>query len=449
MKKTMFLLVTVIASLAVLGEIDLKIYNPADSNLCFYKSDIKSSSNMELIYSYTDNIDRMLDVIAIDTFCFVCDFSNGLKVFSIANQDMPYLLGTCETGGYVQRLYIHEDKVFVADRKPGVTVISVEDPAEPFVLSSYSTGDLTYGVFAETPSNGEDKSLPDENDSTALLYKEPFLYAADRFGGLLLFNVTNFTPMLMGQCLVGSDYCNNVWVERSIAYVANWSDGLNIVDVHNKNNPVVIKNIPTKGFSADLYVVDSILYLCDGGGQLRMFDISDPYSPIELGTYVTRYQAIDVHVVDETAYVACEYGGIAVVDVSNPSFPVELAYYSDGSAPRGVFAVGDYVYVGAQYSGFKVLKYLRPEQEFIVDRDKVERTEMIDKNVSIQLLESNGEVSITVYNSLGSVVMQKGLDESVSAGDAIKNEKSLKNGFYIYKIDSPKGVIKGKYLLIK
>ncbi|MGE3062355.1 MAG: LVIVD repeat-containing protein [bacterium] len=448
MKRTLFSILFFLMCLCLSAEIDYSIYNPLDSNFLYPKS-AKSSSNIELIYSYTYDIDRMLDVIAIDTFCLVCDFSKGLKVFSIANQEAPYLIGTGETGGYVQRMYIHEDKVFVADRKPGVSVISFEDPAEPFLLSSYETGDLTYGVYAENPS-GNEKSLPINVDTTSTLNKEPFLYAADRYGGLLLFNVTNFTPKLMGQCLVGSDYCNNVWVEKSIAYVANWSDGLNVVDVHNKNIPIVINNIPTKGFAADLYIVDTTLYLCDGDGQLRIFNIVDPYKIVELGTYVTRGQAIDVYVVNNTAYIACEYGGIAIVDVSNPLMPLELGYYQDGSAPRGVYAVGDYIYVGAQYNGFKVLKYLRPSHELPVDRDKDERVKLIDKNIIKKFDENSEQVCMTIYNSLGTIVSEVTLSSvKNSPGDIIKGIKSLKNGFYFYLIENGKEKIKGKYTLIR
>lgn len=434
--------------LKIFSSIDYAIYNPLDSNFLYPKA-VKSSSNLQLIYSYTNDIDRMLDVIAIDTFCFVCDFSKGLKVFSIANQETPYLVGVCETGGYVQRMYIHENKVFVADRKPGVSVISVEDPSEPFLLSSYQTGDLTYGVFAETPSNSE-KGLPSLVDTLSTLYREPFLYAADRFGGLLLFNVTNFTPMLMGQCLEGSNYCNNVWVERSIAYVANWSDGLNIIDVHNKNKPIKIGNVATKGFTSDLYVVDSTLYLCDGDGQLRIFNISDPYNLKELGTYMTRGQAIDVYVKDNIAYLACEYGGIAIVDVTNPSSPLELAYYQDGSAPRGVFAVGDYIYVGAQYSGFKVLKYLKPADQEELDKDKDERVKLIDKCNSQKFTYKNDISVIKVYNSIGvEVDEQRIYSQDFNPGEIIKNNSSLKTGYYFYIIENSSGRYKGKYSLIK
>jgi len=448
MKKGLILFFMVLLCIWGYSEINNSIYNPLDSNFLYPKSP-KGSLNMELIYSYNYDIDRMLDVIAIDTYCVVCDFSKGLKVFSIANQEIPYLIGTCETGGYVQRLYIHDKKVFVADRKPGVSVISVEDPADPFLLSSYYTGDLTYGIFAETPSNNE-KSLPSTVDSTSTLYKEPFLYAADRYGGLLLFSVTNFTPKLMGQCLVGSDYCNNVWVERSTAYVANWSDGLNVIDVHNKNYPIIIDNIPTNGFSADLYVVDTILYLCDGDGQLRMFNISDSYNIIELGTYNTRGQAIDVFVINNTAYVACEYGGGAVVDVSNPMLPVELAYYQDGSAPRGVYAVGDYVYVGAQYSGFKVLKYNKPAEQEEYSRDIEERIKMIDKNVAMKFNNKNGEIKIKIYNALGiKIYEQEILSKDINPGDVIKNISKLKNGLYFYEIEGLEYKSKGKYTLIK
>lgn len=434
MKRLFPLMITLLLAISLFSN------DMLEDSLFYNFGKLKNAETVSLNCTYEggwyDDVGRVLDLWAVDTFLFVCDFYNGTRVFSIAIPDSPVLLATVCNGGYSQRISYAGDVIYVADRNPGVTIISIKDPGHPIEIGSYWTTDNTYGVCAYNP--GASKSEPNFIGSYNLLGKMPFLCSTDRYAGLSIYSTLNYRPVLRSTVLVGANYCNNVAVHDHYAYVATWYDGMKIVDVHNPIQPQVIGTVTTNGFSSDLFIDGETLYLCDGGGDLRIFDISDPTDPDEIGYCPTRYEALDVYVINDRAFIACEYGGISVYDVSNPASPVEIAYYSDGSAARGIFAVDDYIYVGAQYSGLDIYKYtesikvtpLQNDNNLTTDLDLFDIIEIYDLNG--RLIEVTDDVQNVSY-----------------LNDYMKNSARYKNGIYLYKTVSENSSKSGKILIMK
>lgn len=70
-----------------------------------------------------------------------------------------------------------------------------------------------------------------------------------------------------------------------------------------------------------LTIVGDIVYLADFREGLRVIDVSDPENPEELGFCDTPGRAYEVDVWGEFAYVADGTAGVRKIDVTNPEDP--------------------------------------------------------------------------------------------------------------------------------
>ena len=94
-------------------------------------------------------------------------------------------------------------------------------------------------------------------------------------------------------------------------------------------------------------VVENIAYVADQSAGLQVIDISNPFNPQRMGGLaVSGAYYNDVVVQNEYAYVACKPGGMHIIDISNPASPSRVAIYGI-SAVKGVAVQGLYAYVYA------------------------------------------------------------------------------------------------------
>ncbi|MDY6786661.1 MAG: hypothetical protein SVK54_00885 [candidate division WOR-3 bacterium] len=403
--------------------------------------------NCEYVGGWYDNVDRILDIWAIDTLLIVCDAANGVHFFSISDPANPRILGTVNQGGYSQRLSVNQSKdvVYVADRNPGVTTISIKDRSNPYIISHTETNDYTYGLCAYSKS-ANSKALPStEPDSNILTKIKPFLLSCDRYDGLSLYNVTCFKPFLRSRIMQDIDHPNSAIVYNKYAYVACIRAGLWVVDINNIEYPETVYNVPTGGhISCDVFEKDGYLYLCDGASGLRIFDLSDPVNINEISGYPTRDETHDIVINDyDIGYVAQNDGGFSVFDLSNPYNPQEIAYHCDGSyQARMIFGVDEYIYVGAQSQGLHVFKYTGPA----LDRFSADEIKSNEKsNMSSNSDSFTGKLEVFALN--GRFVSTIDYSGKLTAKNLMKYNIPVESGVYFYR--SVDGEITGKLVNIK
>ena len=60
-------------------------------------------------------------------------------------------VGSYETSGYAQGIFISDTHAFVADGPSGLKIIDIGDPSNPNLIGSYDTQPWTYNVFISGP----------------------------------------------------------------------------------------------------------------------------------------------------------------------------------------------------------------------------------------------------------------------------------------------------------
>ena len=185
-------------------------------------------------------------------------------------------------------------------------------------------------------------------------------YVADHSSGLRILDVSNpAAPVEVGSYATPG-YAFDVEVVGSLAYVADDDYGLRVIDVSGPAAPTEVGYCDTPGGAHSVQIVGSLAYVADGDFGVRILDVSDPAAPVEVGFYDTPSYAYDVQVVGTLAYVADHYGGLRILDVSDPAAPVEVGFYDTGGYAQGLQVVGTLAYVADYISGLRILDVSDP-----------------------------------------------------------------------------------------
>ncbi|MDI6781501.1 MAG: carboxypeptidase regulatory-like domain-containing protein [bacterium] len=147
-----------------------------------------------------------------------------------------------------------------------------------------------------------------------------------------------------------------VHVQNGYAYVANFQQGLEIIDVSSPDKPVHVGNYNTDGWAYEVYVSGKYAFVADGYAGLKIIDISSPKNPVLLGSCDTPGWAYDIQVVGKYAYVADYRSGMQIMDVSNPLAPFIIGSMEIGGAQcRGIYVSSDYAYIADDKSGMFIV----------------------------------------------------------------------------------------------
>jgi len=180
-------------------------------------------------------------------------------------------------------------------------------------------------------------------------------FVADYTYGLQIVNVSNpASPVLVGGCDTPGNAIG-VFVHGNYAYVADYDHGLQIINVSNPAVPTLVGNYNTAGTAEAVFVAGSYAYVADGLFGLTIIDISTPSNPTWVGNWDTFGYATGVVVSGQYAYVADFERGLVVIDVSNPANPVFAGMYNTTGYSDGVFLSGDYAFVADRDQGLQVI----------------------------------------------------------------------------------------------
>ncbi len=154
---------------------------------------------------------------------------------------------------------------------------------------------------------------------------------------------------------------HDIFITKSIAYVADDIKGLEIINVTDPTTPSKIGNFGDGGAAYGVFVCGSYAYVADYFDGLEIIDIQDPYNPQKIGAYVPSYgEAIEIFVKNDLAYLVDGSAGIRVINVSNPAFLEEIGQYENNSHSRGVFVQDSLAFIADNINGLDIVNISDP-----------------------------------------------------------------------------------------
>jgi hypothetical protein len=151
------------------------------------------------------------------------------------------------------------------------------------------------------------------------------------------------------------------------AFIADGSNGLDIVKVTNPAMPQIASNYNTQGTAVNVTVtsINGIYYafVCDGIQGFDIFNVSDPYSPV-LDTIISfPNDVVLTSFVDSTAKIAYigSFYGMYIYDLHNlPDAVNRLSYYSTFDHILGIDVVNGTAYLAEATIGLEIVNVGNP-----------------------------------------------------------------------------------------
>lgn len=181
-----------------------------------------------------------------------------------------------------------------------------------------------------------------------------------------------------------SDISVNVRVRDGIAYMANYSGGLDIVDVGNPAAPFQLGHIDvsspgeiyndvklTTGAGNAVYAI-----MAGSSSGAVVIDVTDPAGPSEvaaMGEPAQLGDSVEVHTLfidDGKAYLANTSRGVEIYDIADPTAPVKLGELRINSASHylhDLYVSGDRAYLNYWNAGMVIVDVSNPAAPTRVD----------------------------------------------------------------------------------
>ncbi len=334
-----------------------------------------------------------------DTFLYLTQSNAGLsdtfKVYSIADPNNVYLLGSCRDSGDV--VTYANNTAFLGDRW-GFYAIDVSNPASPRRVGAYGGMPLcvegrnsivcvTFGnpnqpdqlqfevLDVTNPASPRRLGLLDNTGGYDLWLADSFCYVSGYYGGAHEFKILNIAdstlPNLVGTCFTPGDG-RAVWVTNPLgwAVLADYPDGLSLVDIADPSSPVYDTSLLMAGFSQDVDVEASIACVASNAVGLALVDLSDPTRPIQLGLLDSGNYMLSTYtaaVSESLAFMGFSPSlvDLRAVDISDPACPVTLGGVNAFNRPQDLVVRDSFVY-SAESNKFEIVNFARPREPVLV-----------------------------------------------------------------------------------
>ncbi|NHJ49927.1 MAG: hypothetical protein FK733_19200 [Asgard group archaeon] len=354
------------------------------------------------VLSSTGSPDYATDIDVFGDYAFIAARKYGLIVFDISNPSSPQQIGSYLFPGqsnYARNVFVDEntDLAYVADRECGILILDVTNPTNIQLKSriireiigamdviidyQYSKA---YAYFTDEKVlykyEVSNPDIPQFREAIGLMnidsvckprclfIEDSFIYVVDNNNGIRASSKYDFGDH--GIWFSDGGEPRQVIVRNKIAYLADGSDGLEIIDMNDMNNPQKIGAYNYyQGEVLGIYADDNYAYLADKIKGLRILDVSEPSNPFKISQFDENGNieiCCDVKVKNDYAYVANWINGLLILDVSDPVHPTKVTAYTGIDGCIAVELSQNYAFVVDCDDGVHILDISNPTSPNLV-----------------------------------------------------------------------------------
>lgn len=287
--------------------------------------DVSNSSQMTHLGAFaTGTESERLDLSG--NFAYVAEGPAGLRIIDISDPALPKEASTYPTTGAAKDVKVKENLAFVAST--GLEIVNVTDPRQPARLAYYPTSVVkpaaveSYANYVLVGSefrveivNVTDPATP---RSEALIQSGATrLHVHGKYAFLSGFRSPDFRvydlsdPRVPKLVLRDSTIYSDVDGNGTHAYLVR-RGALIVHDITDVTNPVPLGTSPLSLSPYGVAVLGSLAFVADGSDGLRVIDVTFPRSP-KLMARLGSALASDVKLSQNYAYLADNIGGLRII----------------------------------------------------------------------------------------------------------------------------------------
>jgi hypothetical protein len=244
---------------------------------------------------------------------------------------------------------------------------------------------------------------PVDSVVNSLFVQDNYLYVADRYIGLIIFDLSEIQKPKLISYYCGPGVSHDVWINNQTAFLAVDNFGVEIIDLSNPLQPKKMVRIPTLDETWAVTGYHNYLFTANYRADLKIFDLSDLQQPKVLSS-VSNLNGLGLGLYLNWPYLYAAIGdsGLQIIDVSEPSQPKIL-----GRCPRsisspfvftcGIKVINSYAFV-ADMAGLQIIDVSNPHQPKQIGYHST----MADGvAVTLEVMPTKNQNEYLVYLSLG------------------------------------------------
>lgn len=148
------------------------------------------------------------------------------------------------------------------------------------------------------------------------------LFVLDAFHGLVTYNVSDPAhPSQLGYFSDSNTFVHSVVVADEYAYLSDYDDGLEIIDISDPSNLQIIgrykPDIGSPATSIDAYFSNDLVFLASQSRGLEIINCSNPTNPSIIGTYYENQRVIRVHSLENLVFLSEAFNGFKILNITN------------------------------------------------------------------------------------------------------------------------------------
>ena len=342
--------------------------------------DISNPTHPEVIGYYAVSRKGVRDLAVSGGLAFLA--MGDLHIVDVSNPKRPELMSIVDSPDRVSCVSVSGGYVYVGHRNRGLSMVDISTPEKPkevgfvagleditdvdisgnliFVLTE--SGGLHIIEYSEldTPEEIGSIQIADNRDSRAIVVEDNVAFIADYSRGLYVVNVEDSSnPNIVGQ-LAG--HFSDVEIEGDYAYAveSHWltPDAIRIIRITDPARPVLAGFWEIEGPGSGISIsgknafvtFENRSYTGKTTPGLKVYNIADWSEYEVIGSYHPMGWADQVEVDNEFAYLFAGEGGFSIVDFSSPETPEQVGVFNKGWLIRNGATSGQHVYL-ANYHG--------------------------------------------------------------------------------------------------
>lgn len=203
-----------------------------------------------------------------------------------------------------------------------------------------------------------------------------YAFIADGTNGMQIIDVTQINLPDSVSSFNTDGSANDVFIaninNNYYAFISDYNSGYVIVNVSNPFNPTLVSDI---NFSGDFIntsfvdVINKIAYVGFAGGQVNIYDISPlPSQPVFLNTIPAGGNTNGMFLAGNNLYLAQGNIGFEIYDVSNPLNPGLKSVYNTPGLASDVIVNTNYAYVADSYNGMLIFNVTNTSAPVLLSR---------------------------------------------------------------------------------
>jgi hypothetical protein len=333
------------------------------------------------------------------TYAYVTDHDDGLYVINATDPANLVLSGSFEVywgydsisvsknyayvGGYVNNTETHDLMILdITDPvypvwKDRVAIIENRDISSIVIKGNFayttdgsdkikSVNIQQYQAEPTTTRTTERNTFTMDVQVEGIAVSSNYAYVANYTDGLKVLDITDpLNPSEVGTGYNTSGYALDVAISGSYAYVADSSAGLQVIDISDPANLTLAGNPGANGLDQDVFISGNYAYVASAS-VFRIIDISTPTNPTSVGTYATPGDARGVVVSGNYAYIADDAAGLTVLDITDPTTPTEAATLDTSGNALGIAQSGNLLFIANGLNGMKIIDASDPSNPTII-----------------------------------------------------------------------------------